>query len=67
MFIVINYGSHIGAQMASYSAQVQQLHSAERDSLVAQMRELQQTFDTMRAEQKEQVKTGLGYCYTGMS
>lgn len=55
-------GCHFGVQMASYSAQIQQLHSAERDSLVAQMRELQQTFDTMRAEQKEQVQTVLGCC-----
>lgn len=41
--------------MSSYSAQVQQLHSAERDSLIAEMRELQRVFDLMRSEQKEQV------------
>ncbi len=47
-------------QLSQHSALVQQLHSADRESLLAEIRALRATLDSMRKEQRQQVQ----YLYT---
>lgn len=51
-------------QLSQHSTLLQQLHSADRESLLAEIRALRATLDSMRREQRQQVQCSLGvYVY----
>ena len=48
-------------QLSQHSALVQQLHSADRESLLAEILALRATLESMRNEQRQQVRYRMTY------